>query len=487
MRVQIHILTGARAGHAFTFSGETITVGRHADSDLRLDPERDLTVSAHHALIWNGGDRWLVRDLDSRNGTFVNGERVEGDTVLSDADRITFGAGGPVVEFRILDAVAAAAVALGRRPPHPDATPPTPPPAGMPSPTTERIRAEVVPPTGTPSSTERIRVEVARQTRRLRGALIALALALLAIAIVFLYTRQRQRESWGRERAALEQRIDSILTAGERAMHSLQGELDGLAAALRESHHEVRELRTELRRAHESGDGSRIATLERRLQAATTALERQQLAASMDFRAIERANRSAVALIYVESRSGEVATATAFAVRPDATLVTNRHVLHGPDGTDRPRRIAVQFSDSEQIWPARVLAVSETSDVALVKVDNIADEVPTIRSLNARADTIGIGAPIASIGFPLGGALPDPTSGGARPAQPLIIAGVVSRTAGDHIEFLGYGAAGASGSPIFDENGEVIAIVFAGRDDDAGHAVLGVPAAAVVELLGRTR
>jgi hypothetical protein len=49
-------------------------VGRSRSCHLRLER---VTVSAEHAVLWWTGERWLVRDLGSRNGTWVDGERLE--------------------------------------------------------------------------------------------------------------------------------------------------------------------------------------------------------------------------------------------------------------------------------------------------------------------------------------------------------------------------------------------------------------------------
>ncbi|SDL08616.1 FHA domain-containing protein FhaB/FipA [Tessaracoccus oleiagri] len=55
----------------------TINLGRSADSTLVLDDE---FASARHAqLVQTDQETWLVKDLQSTNGTFVNGKRVESD------------------------------------------------------------------------------------------------------------------------------------------------------------------------------------------------------------------------------------------------------------------------------------------------------------------------------------------------------------------------------------------------------------------------
>ena len=66
----------------------SIRIGRSEHCDLRIN---DAAVSRDHALIVVGEDgRYLIRDL-SRHGTWVNGEQVLGDHVLTHGDRIDLG------------------------------------------------------------------------------------------------------------------------------------------------------------------------------------------------------------------------------------------------------------------------------------------------------------------------------------------------------------------------------------------------------------
>lgn len=64
------------------------TIGRESANVLVID---DSFTSSNHAEIVHEGGRWLVRDLGSTNGTFVNGRRVNGQCLVDHGDRIAFG------------------------------------------------------------------------------------------------------------------------------------------------------------------------------------------------------------------------------------------------------------------------------------------------------------------------------------------------------------------------------------------------------------
>ena len=71
--------------------GERVTIGRNADNDLALTWDRE--VSRLHAQLERVRSQWMLVDEGlSRNGTFVNGERISGRRRLRDGDRLCFGA-----------------------------------------------------------------------------------------------------------------------------------------------------------------------------------------------------------------------------------------------------------------------------------------------------------------------------------------------------------------------------------------------------------
>src|SRR5262245_21553238 len=64
-----------------------VVIGRSVEADIRLE---DQCVSRVHCLLSQIGERLIVRDLESRNGTYVNGEKVS-EAVLERGDSIGLG------------------------------------------------------------------------------------------------------------------------------------------------------------------------------------------------------------------------------------------------------------------------------------------------------------------------------------------------------------------------------------------------------------
>lgn len=85
------VLTGVEgfvAGQTYTVRVPTCTLGRAEDCDVRIGDPR---VSHHHARITWQDDRFILEDLGSRAGTWVNDERFSGARTLSSGDRIRLG------------------------------------------------------------------------------------------------------------------------------------------------------------------------------------------------------------------------------------------------------------------------------------------------------------------------------------------------------------------------------------------------------------
>ena len=86
-KIEIEILKGSQAGETFTLGG-IVVIGRGASCSL---PVTDPAVSREHVMIHEEeGVGWVIEDLDSRSGTFVNGIRTR-KAVLLDNDQVSLG------------------------------------------------------------------------------------------------------------------------------------------------------------------------------------------------------------------------------------------------------------------------------------------------------------------------------------------------------------------------------------------------------------
>jgi hypothetical protein len=84
----LQILTGPDAGTTCQLVSAKYVLGRHPDCNLAIDSG---AASRYHAQIVADGDAWLLEDLRSRNGTFLNDERISGTHTLTGGDRIRIG------------------------------------------------------------------------------------------------------------------------------------------------------------------------------------------------------------------------------------------------------------------------------------------------------------------------------------------------------------------------------------------------------------
>ena len=69
----------------WTLDQPATSIGRWEDNEVIID---DRWVSRYHAQIRREGEKQVIHDLDSKNGTFVNGRRIAAPTVLKDGDEI---------------------------------------------------------------------------------------------------------------------------------------------------------------------------------------------------------------------------------------------------------------------------------------------------------------------------------------------------------------------------------------------------------------
>jgi pSer/pThr/pTyr-binding forkhead associated (FHA) protein/V8-like Glu-specific endopeptidase len=96
VKLVIEIVGGARRGRKLEFDDPTsIKFGRHPSCEVAFDPEQDRDASSRHAELKREGAIYCIYDLDSANGTVVDGQPVQGRTPVAPGAEIEFGAGGP--------------------------------------------------------------------------------------------------------------------------------------------------------------------------------------------------------------------------------------------------------------------------------------------------------------------------------------------------------------------------------------------------------
>ena len=71
---KLYILGGPEKGKSFALEGDLVTMGRGSESNIRV---RDKSVSRRHLEIIRQRDRYFIKDLNSKNGTYVNDELIK--------------------------------------------------------------------------------------------------------------------------------------------------------------------------------------------------------------------------------------------------------------------------------------------------------------------------------------------------------------------------------------------------------------------------
>lgn len=105
MRVVIDHVAGTRRGQRQEFAaGTRIRFGRHPECEVAFDPHRDIDASSRHAELRTVDAGWVLVDLGSSNGTYVEGRRITEASVTRGAPvAIDFGPGGPRVRLFVGD------------------------------------------------------------------------------------------------------------------------------------------------------------------------------------------------------------------------------------------------------------------------------------------------------------------------------------------------------------------------------------------------
>lgn len=85
---QLVMHSGPTPGKTFPMEGDVLTIGREASNAIAIN---DAEVSRKHAQLVFQGGKYIITDLGSTNGTFVNGQRLTGQHVLQPGEIISLG------------------------------------------------------------------------------------------------------------------------------------------------------------------------------------------------------------------------------------------------------------------------------------------------------------------------------------------------------------------------------------------------------------
>ena len=449
MRVELRITSGSRAGQRELFDKSVISIGRHPLNDLRFDPERDPDASSRHAEIRILGDKATLHDLNSTNGTFVNGQRIAGERALFDGDLMSFGREGPAAEFHAVTA-AAAIDRTGASGGSAAAAPP---------------RRDTV---------ARIADAVHAQTGTLRKMVIGLGVLVVIGAGAAYWIGHRDSAQAQARVDELLKRNDSLSAMFEKTVGSMKGRVAGLDSALAASKKETDQIRSRIKGEMQKGGDANVEDLSARLDKAERRQRALVSAGNVDYESIAAKNGPAIVFIAVEEAGGEYMSGSGFNVSPSGLVITNRHIVQDAQGHPA-KRVKVIFDGTSGAWKsAHVLKVSTTDELAFIKIDD-PGTYPVVAGV-AKQPSVRVGTPVALMGYPLGTSTAG--MGGdinkIRPKSTLGL-GTVSKLLADTLQFDAFAAPGSSGSAVFDARGFVVGVLFGGQTESNGRIVYAVP------------
>ncbi len=436
-------LLATASGKRFEARGTRIRLGRGRECEVQPVDTNDTSVSRVHAELTVGASGGLViRDAESKNGTYLNGERIAQPMPIRLGDKIMLGQGGPVLLVEGMGTAPQKAVA------RPQATP-----GGALGQKTvigmigdalakandERKRGG----RGTTAFMNAVREEVGQDARRkirwLAG-LVVILVVLLGGGVYGVYwllsrqvehTRQALRTAEDSSRAegerlqrelaaaraaaapaaevetlrvklvAAESRTAQLQAALDRAQQALGQQLAVGEARREEAQRDLQRMRDELadaeRRAPSQGliDSLRRSVSAAEAQAASLDAKMRAIRAT-DFAGMAQQNQGAVGLITV-ALAGERYDGTGFVISPDGYMLTNWHVV-ADSAHAEPDTVWVTMADQSSGRYADVIATSRERDVALIKIRGF--QGSHLTAIDWAGTKARQGEPAALIGYP---------------------------------------------------------------------------------------
>ena len=507
-------LLAAATGKRYEARGTRIRLGRGSECEVQPVEagHSETIVSRVHAEMTVGPSGALVlRDAESKNGTYLNGERITRATPVRLGDKIMLGQGGPVL---LVEGMGTAPV---------KAVPRAQAAAGLGQQTVIGLIGQALAKARRPTDfMKAIAQEVGKDSKRKIRWLTSLVLLLILLlgggvyGVYWLLSRQeehteqalrtagdsaraetdRLRRELAEARAAAapaeqvellrgqleaaQERTNQLQASLDRAQHALGDQLAAGETRREEAQRDLQRMREQLsaaeRRAPSQGliDSLRRAVSTAETQTATLDAKLRAIRAT-DFAGLAQQNQGAVGLITV-ALGGSYYDGTGFIISPDGYMLTNWHVVADSAHTE-PDTIWVTMADQSLARLADVVATSRERDVSIIKIRSY--QGPSLTAIDWQGTKARQGEPAALIGYPAG-------SGFARDRASVVrtsmTAGILSRVTADLIQFDGMTTGGSSGSPVFNADGEVISVHRAGLRQGPGFA-LSVPVKYAIPLM----
>jgi serine protease Do len=571
-RIVLKHLSGSKANQVEEFPlnhVKEIILGRDTSATVKYDPDRDDLVGRQHAKIAQDSSdpsQFIVTDLNSRNGTFVNRQRISGSARVNPGDIVQLGPGGPEfvfeVEPRPANSTKATRIAqTGPMAPTMSGTPATrvaPTGGGGPSPTFPATApAHTAPSGGVGKATvERIVSANVQQAKKSQGRTFAVIAALGILLVIglagiggFLVWRARsadKAEAVSAINKLNDARAAEAASAAATATMRPPDVVKNYGGA-------VVKIDVSWKLVSQQGNGlvyHQYKIYKGQPRACYVQIPGGKIEPYLTYNSNP-----------LNSGIGARLTGSGFAVSSDGFILTNNHVAAawesnyefppsandgiligvGPDGNEavvaegvpaphdwvpahshqddrlhvsydgRNDHLDVLFPNSERRLAAKLSAVSQRHDVALIKVDS-PGTVPKVE-INDNYDTIQAGEQAIVLGYPVVSKavygivksqdamkpfdtsaveIPDPTvtvgnvgriyrnSESASGVEKIIIS-----TVGDVYQLqINTTGSGNSGGPVFDDHGRVIGIFYAGLSEGSTAVTFAVPIRYGRELMG---
>ncbi|MBI3950768.1 MAG: trypsin-like peptidase domain-containing protein [Acidobacteria bacterium] len=423
MVVVLTHLSGGQSGQTEVLEKDRIRLGRALDNDV-IFTSQDLRASAHHGEILREGDQYVVQDLQSTNGTYVNGARVE-RTTLRDGHIIQLGRKGPQLLFEV-------------------------------RPRSEIGQLNQKPWTKGTTISQSARLMVEPVSEPLGGRSRRFGLQTMQLAI----ETAVNRSSSGWRRLVVILTLLTVAALGAALYMAVIGPSPSVLSP---------------------AESAKIfSSIAERNQSAVVLIRLQFELVDQQGDVISEGTNEGTGFA-VDPR-GYIATN--FHIVQPWEFDEQLKKLHAQP---RVRSLTVIFADhtSREAIPATLYRGSKESDVAILAITP-PPEMPLVKGIETDISTVHQGDEVAFIGFPYGSDLLSTTR--QDRATTTFKRTTVSKVARDLIQLDTSIQTGYSGSPIFNRDGKVIGVVTAEIKDNADSESLsiglGTPIKFAMELLG---